>query len=222
MSGKSWRRGTPAKNTPHGLANDLLYCSMIEPQWTKLPRTVKHALCKLMRKSYNNIHDPNFYTALHAMWYTNQTFQEKEMRAHNTPRFECSICLETVPLLPTQLMGSEDRDKRNVTTLMCGHHFCSQCIFKHIDCRMHTGGNASCPMCRANVFEPPMIVPGLRSQVDVVVATEEVVATVNKRIRRQEERWRKRQRIRAQKAASPIVNTPMEPVANIINTIYDV
>jgi len=81
---------------------------------------------------------------------------------------------------------------------------------------MHTGGNASCPMCRANVFEPPMIVPGLRSQVDVVVAT------VNKRIRRQQERWRKRQRIRAQKAASPIVNTPMEPVANIINTIYDV
>ena len=217
MSGKSWRRGTPAKNDPTFLAKDLLYSSINEPDWTKLPRTVKHALCKLTSKSYNNIHDPNFYTALHAMWNTNKNIQEKEMRSDITPSFECSICLETVPLLPTQLMGSEGRDKIKVTTLMCGHHFCSQCIFKHIDCRMHTGGNASCPMCRANVFEPPMIVPGLRSQVDVVV-----VATVNKRIRRQHERWRKHQRIRAQKAASPIVNTPMEQVANIINTIYDV
>jgi hypothetical protein len=230
MLGKSWRRGTPAKNSPiAGIANNLLYGSIDEPAWTKLPRAVKHALCKLMRKSYNNIHDPNFYTALHAMWYTNKNFRAKEMRSNITPRFDCSICLETVPLLDTvpllstQLPANYDVvAQRKVTTLMCGHHFCSQCIFKYIDCRMHTGGNPSCPMCRANVFEPPMIVPGLGSQVDVVVATEEVVATVNKRIRRQQERWRKRQRIREQKAASPIVNTPTEPVANIINTIYDV
>jgi hypothetical protein len=181
--------GTPAKNIPYGLAKDLLYCSMIEPQWTKLPRTVKHALCKLMRKSYNNIHDPNFYTALHTMWYTNRMFQEKVMREHNTPRFDCSICFETVPLRP-QGRHCEGRDQIKVTTLMCGHNFCSQCIFKHIDCRIHTDGNTSCPMCRANVFKPPVIVPGVQEDLEV---------TNKKRIRRQQERWTKRQRIKLER-----------------------
>lgn len=211
-------RRTPAKNTPLGLANDLLYGSINEPDWTKLPRAVKHALCKLMRKSYNNIHDPNFYTALREMWYTNKRFQEKEIRSDITPRFECAICLETVHLLPTQLPSDyADAPKRLVTTLMCGHHFCSQCIFKHIDCRLDTGLCPSCPMCRANVFEPPVIVPGVRPQVE-----EDREVKTKKRIRRQQERWRKRQRIREQREASPVLNTPMEPGANIINTIYDV
>jgi len=209
-------RGTPSKNNPHGLANDLLYGSINEPDWTKLPRTVKHALCKLMRKSYNNIHDPNFYTALHAMWNTNKNFQAKEMISDITPRFECSICLETVPLLPTQLMGSEGRDKRKVTTLMCGHHFCSQCIFKHIACRIHTDGNTSCPMCRANVFKPPMFVPGLRSQVEVEQDHE---VTIKKRIRRQQERWIKRQRIKQKRDQSPITNLDRgDYIIDIVNT----
>jgi hypothetical protein len=214
MPGKLKNNGNQVKTDSTCIAMDLLYNTIVEPIWTHLPRTMKHSLCKLMRRSYNNIHDPMFYTALHTMWRVNRRKHEKDMRADIAPMVECSICLETVPLLPTQSMGIAGKTKVNVTTLMCGHHFCSPCIFKHIDCRLQSGSNASCPMCRGNVFEPPVVV---HTQLQNANAEQSQNARVReKRLRRQHERWTKRQRAKHDNIRTiiPITNTPIIEIVN--------
>jgi hypothetical protein len=212
MPGNLKKNGNRVKTDPTCIARDLLYNTIVEPTWTHLPRTLKHSLCKLMRRSYNNIHDPMFYTALHTMWRVNRRKHEKDMRPNITPSVECSICLETVPLLPTESIGIVRRDKIRVTTLMCGHHFCSPCIFKHIDCRLQSRSNPSCPMCRANVFEPPVVPP---TQLQNAIEEQSLNTRVNeKRLRRQHQRWTKRQRVKQERNST---NTPI-PIIDIVNT----
>ena len=96
----------------------------------------------------------------------------------NTIHLECTICLESRPI-----------DGANHTsTLLCGHHFCSQCIFKHIHTR---GDNASCPMCRSHIFHTTNTIPIQTQQ-----TTNPIIPNNRIQIRRQHERWTKRQRKR--------------------------
>ena len=120
-------------------AKALLYHSTIEPTWTQLPKPIKLALCKRANIHLRFIHDKLFQHTLHDIWNKNYKHHVHSITRKNTIHLECSICLESRPI-----------DGINHTsTLLCGHHFCSQCIFKHIHTR---GDNASCPMCRSHIF----------------------------------------------------------------------
>ncbi len=177
MSAKSGKRGTPAKNEQLTLATELLYNSWCQPNWTRLPREMKHALCKIMRKSYNNIHDPKFYTDLRSLWTNHNEYRMSQVKT--TEVVSCAVCLDTYKL--------DGKDK--VTTLMCGHQFCSPCIFRHISGQIEMNSRicAPCPMCRANVFDPNTCLT--RTQEPVIN-----IQILEKRLLRQKERHRKRQR----------------------------
>ena len=116
------------------LAHQLLYLSRVEPTWSTLPNQIKHELCKMTRTHYKNIHDSAFYDNLRKMW--------KRIRMQNARdrclAIECAICIDEHKL----------DGKDPVTTLMCGHSFCSSCIFRHIG----TSNRPTCPMCRQCVF----------------------------------------------------------------------
>lgn len=127
----SAKRGTQVYRE---VATQLLYCSIVEPRWSRLPNQVKRELCKLSRTDYKNIHDSAFYVNLGKTW--------ERIRVQNAQdrclAIECAICIDKHKL----------DGKDQVTTLMCGHSFCSACIFRHIGNAQHP----SCPMCRQCVF----------------------------------------------------------------------
>ena len=118
------------------IIDTLLYDSVVEPQWNKLPRSIKRGLLQKISGSNSSIGigSPNFCDVLSHEWrvYHNRTL------VNMIPSIECSICLET----------QQFDDK--ITTLLCGHKFCSTCILTHI--RTY-GGNCNCPLCRKNVFD---------------------------------------------------------------------
>jgi hypothetical protein len=122
------------------------------PQWKKLARPVKQQLMKrLGEKNYNNIHDPRLYEDLDRLWKEKKETKEKDIidRMKLVTKVDCAVCLETYDC------------NDSVTTLMCGHKFCSKCVFEHIH---RLGESACCPLCRRNVFDilPPLIVPTTR------------------------------------------------------------
>ena len=157
-------------------AKALLYHSTIEPTWTQLPKPIKLALCKRANIHLRFIHDKLFQQTLHDIWNKNYKHHLDSIKKKNTIHLECSICLESRPI-----------DGINHTsTLLCGHHFCSQCIFKHIHTR---GDNASCPMCRSQIFHTT-------TPIQTQQTTNPIIPNNRIQIRRQHERWTKRQRKR--------------------------
>lgn len=116
------------------VANQLLYGSIVEPRWSSLPNQVKYELCKMSRTDYKNIHDSAFYVNLGKTWgrIRLQYSQDRCLA------IECAICIDEHKL----------DGKDQVTTLMCGHSFCSSCIFRHIG----SNNRPTCPMCRQCVF----------------------------------------------------------------------
>ena len=160
----------------------LLYGSHNDssPQWKKLPRAVKQQLMqKLGAKNYNNIHDPRLYQDLDRVWKGRKEIKETNIR-DRAVKVECSICMET----------SDFGGK--VTTLMCGHRFCTQCMLQHIQ---YGGAQCSCPLCRGNVFN--YRVPIAPNRVETFITeTENHMVLERKREKRRFERWSKRQRIR--------------------------
>ena len=155
------------------------------PQWKKLPRPVKRELMnRLGEKNYNNIHDPRLYQDLDRLWNARRKLKEEDIvdRVKLEAKVECAVCLETY----------DGGDK--VTTLMCGHKFCSKCILNH----MHRlGEDAACPLCRRNVFDldtPPTTSSTRGTLSEHVVRSEEILDRLRKK--RQLERMRKRQRKR--------------------------
>lgn len=170
------------------VAEVLLYGSCGEdhvPRWKKLPRPVKQQLMKkLGEKNYNNIHDPRLYQELDRRWSSRMKLKEQDIveQAKLVAKVECSICLETY----------DGNDK--VSTLMCGHKFCSTCIFQHIE---RLGGHACCPLCRRNVFHFDTCNEPSSSGGSGVLYMEN--ALNRKRAKRQIERRIKRQRKREDK-----------------------
>lgn len=162
-----------------------------QPEYKKMPRQVKHALLKkLGEKHYKNIHDPNFYKKLEDIWSARKKQNEEDIIDRSklaTSKVDCSICIET-----------HDIDGK-VTTLLCGHKFCSPCILTHI---YTMGTETCCPMCRSSLFynnevrttwdaeEPHVHVP-------IPLTNEEV--TERKRKKRRDERCAKRIRDRNKK-----------------------
>ena len=173
------------------VAEFLLYGYLCDsmPEWKKLPRAVKHKLMKkLGEKSYTNIHDPMLYEDLDRIWNARKNMKEDDIRdrANLSNKVECSVCLETY----------DGNDK--VTTLMCGHKFCSNCIFQHI--HRHRD-DAKCPLCRRYVFQMDTHVVPSWSGTGVFHEGEEDVELANleldrKRVKRQYERKRRRERKR--------------------------
>ena len=156
--------------------NALLYHSTTEPTWTQLHKPIKQALCKRAHIHLRFIHDKLFQQTLHDIWNKNYKRHINSIKQKNTIHLECSICLESRPI-----------DGINHTsTLLCGHHFCSQCIFKHIHTR---GDNASCPMCRSQIFHTT-------TPIQTQQTTNPIPPNNHIRLRRQHERWTKRQRKR--------------------------
>ena len=145
----------------------LLYETAIEPLWTKLPKPIKRELSMLIGMSSNLIHDPRFYETLHNVW-------SDQRKNHSTITIDCAICLDTFNL--------DGKDK--VTTLLCGHSFCTSCMLNHMSC-YHLNG-PSCPMCRSSIFDS---LHSNRSSQVVLDDTEQN----RKRLKRQRERWLRRQ-----------------------------
>jgi hypothetical protein len=164
----------------------LLYHSTIEPTWTQLPKPIKLALCKRANIHLRFIHDKLFQQTLHDIWNKNYKHHLDSIKKKNTIHLECSICLESRPI----------DGVNHTSTLLCGHHFCSQCIFKHIHTR---GDNASCPMCRSHIFHTTNTIPIQTQQ-----TTNPIIPNNRIQIRRQHERWTKRQRKRLNQTTSSI------------------
>lgn len=161
----------------------------VKPEWKILCRTMKKLLLKkLGEKKYKNIHDPRFYQDLENEWQLSKDFFA-DVILHEHANVECAICMEKYKVT----------DK--VTTLMCGHKFCSSCILQHI---LAHGSNTQCPLCRASVFAlddaPPITVDQHTNSLPVShtmsrsVTDEMVDAEVQrKREKRRLERLKKRQ-----------------------------
>jgi len=172
------------------VADFLLYGYLCEsnPGWKNLPREVKHNLMKkLGEKNYRNIHDPRLYEDLDRIWKGRKDAKEVVIRdrANLSNKVECSVCLETYD-------GSD-----KVTTLMCGHKFCSKCIFQHI--HRHRD-DARCPLCRRDIFQMDTHAPSWGGT-GVFREEESTVDIANleldrKRVKRQNERKRRRERKR--------------------------
>jgi len=191
MPGKSWKRGTPEKNYYIGIAANLLYSSASQPCWSGLPKPVKRELCKLIHTSYQNIHDPKFYLELDAIWARNNTVQDPNAMAMDVETIDCAICIDTYNL--------DGKDK--VTTLMCGHHFCTSCIFRHIQ----SSRGPTCPMCRRCVFTDHL--EEHRQHQERVSEYENRMAQ-EKRTRRKMERWGKHQKKKQERLnQKPIITT---------------
>ena len=177
MPGKVWSsRNHRCNLAPSYAAKHLLCYSVEEPHWDRLPGVIKRELCILTKKSYNFVHDPKFYMTLTDIW-------EKNIDKRTTvTQVECAVCLDTYKL----------DGKDQVTTLMCGHHFCSKCIFREMAGRLASRSvlNVCCPLCRANVFENPE----RRLAETNAIEQRRLEALEIKRINRRHERWKKRQR----------------------------
>ena len=124
------------------IAGTLLYETSKEPLWTKLAKPIKHELCKYLCMSSKLIHDPRFYQTLHKIWSKRQEYDITKIVEESQNTIDCAICMET--------FKHDGKDK--ITTLLCGHTFCTPCMFKHIEQR---GFEAACPMCRSCLYTPP-------------------------------------------------------------------
>ena len=173
---------TKTDSQEHFIMAEFLLKEEREPHWNGLPKTIKRALCSAINVSYNKIHDPSFYNKLHHEWTNNKKCRQVTQTTDQCASIECAICIESYQL--------DGKDK--VTTLLCGHNFCSHCIFKHIQTR---GFQASCPMCRYDVFQE-----NNSSSHDLQTDGERFNQMIieNKRIRRRQERRIKRKRARAE------------------------
>lgn len=172
------RKILPDEFTAYALLN-----SEVEPQWTKLSKPIKRALCTLVNVTIDKMHCQTFYKKLRHEWLITSTERNKTPTTAEhiciTPiNVECAICISTYQL--------DGKDK--VTTLLCGHHFCTDCIFKHINVR---GSQACCPMCRSAILPEPQ---------NEGIAEGELSFIIAKRVRRRYERWTKRENERQRKA----------------------
>lgn len=159
------------------VATQLLYCTIEEPRWSSLPNQVKHELCKISRTDYKNIHDNTFYVNLGKTW--NRIRAQHSMERCLT--IECAICIDKHKL----------NGKDQVTTLMCGHSFCSSCIFRHIG----TSNRPTCPMCRQCVFTDHA---ARKREREVEQHKNELRNQQVKRCKRQYERYMKHQKKKTQ------------------------
>lgn len=161
----------------NGVSQTLLQFGS-EPEWNFLCRPLKKLLLKqLGEKKYNNIHDPRFYQDLKTGWQSSKDLFA-DVLLHNQAKVECAICMETYKVT----------DK--VTTLMCGHKFCSSCILQHM---WRHGSDTQCPLCRQGLFCFDVgndIRMPVHQEENVVVD----VAVQRKREKRRLERMKKRQR----------------------------
>jgi len=176
------------------LAKTLMISDEYEPQWTTLSKTIKRALCVEINISFNQIHSESFYKKLHKIWTDNKkeripASKTRLLEMGNVPSpcisIDCAICIDTYKL--------DGKDK--VTTLLCGHHFCTQCIFKHIQTR---GMEASCPMCRSSMYE---------EQYHMTSSNEEIIRQMRadqKRSDRRHMRWVKREHARQAKRENAV------------------
>ena len=168
------------------VARQLLYCSIIEPNWSSLPNQVKHELCTMTRTHYKNIHDSAFYDNVRKTWgrIRLQYSQDRCLA------IECAICIDTHKL----------DGKDPVTTLMCGHSFCSSCIFRHIG----TSNRPTCPMCRQCVFTDHATQKREREtllkQMEEEQRRNDLRTQEVKRNKRQQERFVKHQKKKQRKA----------------------
>jgi hypothetical protein len=172
-------------NTNESWVSQPLIQFGFRPNWKKMSRPIKKELMKkLGEKNYNNIHDPRFYQDLQTNWETSK--ESFFNHAVEMNKVECSVCMET----------SDFGGK--VTTLMCGHKFCTQCMLSHM---LHSGVEACCPLCRGSVFN--YSVPVENNTVERFIRdTENNMALERKREKRRLERMRKRSRNRASKQSS--------------------
>ena len=169
MLKNSHTRGNMLKDDNVTFTCNLLYLSVKEPEWCTLHPQVKRELCRLTRIPYNSINSDVFSKHNREIWKSRGGDKKAEV-------IECPVCYDTFNL--------DGKDK--VTTLMCGHSFCSKCIFRHM--RTQHTASVCCPMCRTNVYNteearpPGIAIPGGR------------IVPRDKRLSRQKERWNKRQR----------------------------
>ena len=146
-----------------------------EPHWTRLSKPIKRVLCTLVDVPIGKIHCQTFYKKLHETWLDNTAVKSttEEHNCSTTTSVECAICIETY-----QLGGSD-----KITTLLCGHHFCTDCIFKHIKTRGRD--NVCCPMCRSNIFDSAKLTDAESRRIEQLFLS-------GKKRRRRFERWAKR------------------------------
>ena len=187
----STKRGTQEYRE---VATQLLYCSIVEPRWSSLPNQVKYELCKMSRTDYKNIHDRAFYVNLGKTW-------ERIRLQYSQDRclaIECAICIDKHKL----------DGKDQVTTLMCGHSFCSSCIFRHIE----TSNRPTCPMCRQCVFTDHAAQKREREtrlkEMEEEQRRNDLRTQEVKRNKRQHERFLKHQKKKQRKAEQVPVQQP--------------
>ena len=164
----------------------LLNGTLSQPKWKKVPRRVKHKLMNILgAKHYTNIHDPRLYEDLEKAWMSNNETKELDIakKVKESLKVECSVCWDKY-----------DIDGK-VTTLLCGHRFCTRCVMNHLSTQQF---NSCCPLCRSSVFvtpEPVILDTGNISHQQ----REEYIQQERKRARRRHERMMKRKRKREQK-----------------------
>jgi len=152
------------------IAGTLLYETNHEPLWTKLTKPIKHELCKCVCMSSKLIHDPRFYETLHKVWSKRREYDITKIVEETQNTIDCAICLDTF----------KHNGKDKITTLLCGHTFCTPCMLKHI---VQRGEQVACPMCRSCIFRPPT------SQKNAPIVVDK---TEEKRKKRRIQRWLKR------------------------------
>jgi len=173
------------------VAGLLLNPTLLQPNWKKLPRPIKHTLMNMLQAKhyYTNIHDPRLYEDLEKTWKTNIETKELHIakKVKESLKVECSVCWDKY-----------DIDGK-VTTLLCGHRFCTRCVMNHLSTQQF---NSCCPLCRSSVFvtpepvsEPVILDTGNISHQQ----REEYIQQERKRERRRHERMMKRKRKREQK-----------------------
>ena len=161
------------KSNFKGVSQTLLQFGA-KPAWKLLCRPVKKLLLKQVgEKKYNNIHDPRFYQDLETQWQSSRDFLI-DVLLRQEEKVECAICMNTY-----KVTGK-------VTTLMCGHTFCTSCTLQHM--YLH-GNEAQCPLCRQHVYEFE-----LDQEDSVTEETVEHMVLQRKREKRRLERMKKRQR----------------------------
>jgi|UniRef100_A0A6C0JB14 hypothetical protein len=177
---------------------DTLLHTHLEPDWESIAVTIRRALCIKIKVPLHQLHYKIFYDKIHQKWLDNKDIRDnanKSKTITNHPHIECGKCHDTF-----QLDGHN-----KLTTLLCGHHFCSECIFEHI-------GNDTYPRCPADgcgccvfssAFDQEASLHS-ETEADGEIAVSNTELRINaKRMRRRRERLAKRDRMRQSKAPSP-------------------
>ena len=166
------------------IVDTLLHYSNVEPDWHKLSRPIKRRLLRRIGSPDSiDTRSPIFYKKLATIWNDmNKKRKDEGIKIITEEHsIECAICMETYNL--------DDK----TTSLLCGHKFCTTCVFKYI--KAH-GINTACPLCRANVFECSH---ADTSQYNRETQEEESETLNRKREKRKLERRAKRERDRKKK-----------------------